>query len=848
MTHARTHAVRDRWLARVSVSLGLAIVFWLVAHPACITRYLDLRLDPLPGDGVCAIEWRRAGEADYNGVWIEPRPDLDGTETLTIRIPPGAGAHGGPREIWLLELRVQDSAGTLIPRPKAEVAIGSEHAQWLDSDDGTGLIYLGTTGGEVRVEVPEQPVTVDLLASPRGGQAEIIFAGTRMTLDLVEPAPTRRRVTVNPSAYKDRPASIRQRLPAYSIDGLRVLLPERLSHEAVVDPALRVLLLGNEVALRNGRVRAWEPDLPPGSLPPEAPRPRARIEVATTTPPWVHLLGVLLAWGVVGLAWSLAWVLVRAGGWFLERPWKWRAMVGGLVVGTHVWAGVSTPLILTGDALDYLLGAVAMSGGVSFDTLPQFKAPLFSGVLALALRLRIDPIMTAQVLLVVAGGVVTPYLTYAALRRLTSETYALIGALACGLNPLLLTVESYLLRETFAASIVAAAAVLFAHTPMLRPWKAGALLGLLAGVGALLRENFQSLLVLFPLAVLLVPGLRYTMRGRVVGAAAAAVVGLACVGPWYAVQHARFGKPGMTLPKVHVNRALNAWSNGTLDLNQSRAVAPETWADLSKRGNERRLSDYEAVFGVINARGINEPALIAQRPHYASEKPTLAELAARTAWSERVAKVLADESAARAPERVWSSRATAILSLTGLWIYREHPSAPSVDWMSRPLRRLPDGFPTNVRIGTIDSPEHISEWEAMQAFISRHEQPLNDSVSPGFSPWFERLFRGNQLLRPVLALLAIGACITAWRRRTWPVLSIAMLVAANVVGAALVVVTPVDRVAVPFIPAMIVMALWGVWAWSGPLPGRATGDSRSEETRGAGGAVPSPDTGPVAQR
>lgn len=844
MTHAGTHAVRARWLSRVSVSLGLALLLWLVAHPACITRHLDVRLDPLPGDGSSAIEWRRAGQADFNGVWIEPKPDVDGTETLTIRIPPGNGAHGGACEIWLLEIRVMDAGGTLIPRPKAEVAIGSEKARWLDSDDGTGLIYLGTTGGEVRVDVPENSVMVDLLASPRGGPAEILFAGTRMTVDLVEPAAARRRVTVHPSAFKDRPAAITQRLPAYAIDGLRVLLPERLTHGAVVEPTLRVHLLGREVASREARVLAWEPDLPAGSLPPEAPRPRARLDVRTAPPVWVHGLGVLLAWGVVGVAWPLAWGLVRAGAWFLERPWKWRAVVGGLVVGTHVWAGVSTPLILSGDALDYLVGAARLAGGLSYESLPQFKAPLFSAVLALALRLGVDPILTAQVLLILAGGVATPYLTYAALRRLTSEPYALAGALACGLNPLLLTLESYLLRETFAATVVAGAAALFARTPGMRPWRAGALLGLLAGVGALLRENFQTLLVLFPLAVLVVPGLRYTVRGRVVGALVAVVVGLACVMPWYAAHHARFGRPGMTLPKVHVNRALNAWSNGTLDLNQSRALSQDTWTDLTRRNARQRLSDYEAVFGVINGRGMNEPALIADRPRYAEDKPTLAEVAARTAWSERVAQVLADESAARAPERVWSSRATAILSLTGLWIYREHPSAPSVDWMSRPLRRLPDGFATNVRIGTIYSPEHAAEWEAMQAFISRHEQPLNETVSPGFSPWFERLFRGNQLLRPVLALLAIGACITAWRRRAWPVLAVALLVAANFVGAALVVVTPVDRVAVPFIPALIVMALWGVWAWSGPVPARVAGGPIGDETTGAGGAVSSPPRGP----
>ncbi|MDX2133102.1 MAG: glycosyltransferase family 39 protein [Planctomycetota bacterium] len=823
------------WTWRAAGVLAAGVILWVLAAPACIRRDISLRIDEFPGNRRCALEWRSDDGAPYNGVWLEGVSHLDTSATFSLRVPPQTQASGEPVEIWLLAMHVPNSSAPPVPLPRADQAIASDNARWLDAADGPGLIYLGASGGSVLTHVPAGGLEVHLLASAKGGRVEIEYEGARQTVDLRSSSTQRRVVTVASPDASSGTVDVRQRLPAYTIESIRVRGPSPLSHQSIRDVRLTVRLFGAVVTSRGGS--ASPPDAPDAEAAPMDPGPGvvAQIGVSTEIPWWAHAVGALAACAAAAGAAGAFAVGSCVVSWLAPRPWKWHALVACLVLGVHLWAALSTRFILTGDAVDYLVGAARFARDGSFSGLSPFKAPLFSIVLAAPVAIGADPITWARVMLVLAGGLLCPALVYATLRRLTAQTPALLGALACGLNPILITLETYLLRETFGACVVAALAYLLSRSTT-RPMLAALALGALAGLGALLRENFQTLLAIVPLAILLLPGWPGRPSRRILPALAALLVALACVGHWYVIHADRFDRPGMTLPKVNLNKALNAWSNGTLDLNQTRAVSPSTYDVLSSRRAAHLLSDYGAVYGVLDATEPDIPPLIRERPEPADPASlTDRELRERSAWAERTTALMVEESAARAPEAVWRARAVAMLSLTGTWIYPEHPSAPSIEWMSRPLRRLSQGHPTTVQVGTLVDHVYEQEWAALEPLVRRHEAPLPESTSPTFAPWFERLFRGNQLLRPVLALLCVAAAVGAWRRRAWPVLALASIIAINLAGAALVVVTPVDRVAAPFIPGMIVLAAWILWVWvarPGNLPG-------SE--------YPSPQ-GPVAQR
>src|SRR5690606_29006922 len=141
-----------------------------------------------------------------------------------------------------------------------------------------------------------------------------------------------------------------------------------------------------------------------------------------------------------------------------RAPRSAKVVVGAVVVAVHVWAGVSAPLILTGDAVDYLIGAEALARTGSLAALPTFKAPLFPAILSIPFATGLDALSFAHVVLV-ACGLLTPWLVYLAVRTAASERAGLAAALTCGLNPVLITLEAYLLRETFAAAVVAGASL-----------------------------------------------------------------------------------------------------------------------------------------------------------------------------------------------------------------------------------------------------------------------------------------------------------------------------------------------------------------------------------------------------
>ncbi len=709
------------WAWRVGASFVAACAVWGAAFPSCVERELSVALPAAAREGGWALEWRRAGDETFNGVWVGPGAALGG-------------------------------------------------------------------------------------------------------------------------AAGDGEFTLTRRLPSYEVAALRLAGPGDAAMGGQANATLTVSALGRVVEVREGSVSPLAMGSKPG--------PVAIIDVDTSRPAWLHGIGVVALWVLIAALWAglrlsalgLLWLDARLIGpvrsaaarrWGSEgavrvAAWPWKAGASAVVVTAHVWAGVSSPLILTGDAVDYLTGANEFARTGSIAALPEFKAPLFPMILSIPFATGLDAFTFMRVALVVCG-LLTSWLVYRAVREVASEWAGLVAGVVCGLSPVLITLEGYLLRETFAAAVVAAVALALAR---LRGGGAGrsmvgtaVALGLLAGMGALLRENFQTLLVILPAALILMPVPGSTWRSRAAAGGICLAVGLACVGPWYVHQAKRFDRVGMTLPKVNMNKAINAWSNGVLDLNQTRAMSYERWREAEERQRSRRFGDYEAVGAVLGAPPAEAPPLVRERPSGGALEAA--------AYVERVTGVLAEESVARAPVKQWNARLNAALSLTGLCSFPRHPSAPAMAWLSRPLRGQPGGSPTNMRTGGI--PDSYQErWSRLEPLLTRHEVQLSE-VPRSFTGWFDWLWRWSRPLQPVIAALSIAGFIASWKRRAWPIAALGLVIALNLLGAAWVVVTPTDRVAAPFIPGMVAIAAWAVWAWvAGPAGGAGGERGGGEEAEACG--------------
>ena len=466
------------------------------------------------------------------------------------------------------------------------------------------------------------------------------------------------------------------------------------------------------------------------------------------------------------------------------------------------------PLIIPTDGLDYLNSAYTLAHGGGFQDFVPYKAPGLTVVLAACMGATSH---WAALLhwLHAALLTATAAITWLTARRVLGQgnlarVLAAGSAVVVGVHPVLLTYQSYLLRECAGTLLVPLAAWLIVRHAQVQPTGARALvrvllLGVVCGVGALYRENFQTILLLGPLllgwAAVRNPHARPRAAIRALGAAAlAAAVSMATMAPWLFWMHRHYHCWSVTTPKTQFNRAINAWSNGLID-------------GTELPGLTRGSSDYNYIAQAVLLKGIVERA-----PDEAMVDVVIDALTHKPEETSDLCAGLVRTAMSRNPTHAARDMGVAALSLSGLRP-PNHPAANANAWLALPLRGLAPPGSTNYNFNVESILAHSRFTPRRARFdptLAQSRVGLDGVTGSRGSAVFDACFTASERARPVLAILFLLGCMAAALRRSVEAGALAILVLANVLGAAVLMMTAVDRFAAPMIPLMVLVAVYGI--------------------------------------
>jgi hypothetical protein len=489
---------------------------------------------------------------------------------------------------------------------------------------------------------------------------------------------------------------------------------------------------------------------------------------------------------------------------------KWGTLewlAAALVIGVNAALASWAPLLIPTDGLDYLFSAYTLAHGGGFSDFVPYKAPGLTLVLGLAMSVTSHwpPLLhwLHAALLVASAG-----LTWLTARRLLGEGTAarILSALAAalvGVHPVLLTYQCYLLREGASAFLIPLAGWLIVRHMQDQPRGnrailSAAALGAVCGLGALYRENFQTLLVLGPVlmawAGLRSGPVREAWKPALAQGATAALLSVLIMSPWLFWMHRHYGFWSVTTPKTQFNRLINAWQNKLIDGTELPGLA-------------RADNDYDYV-----ARAVVLEGIVKQAPDEQYIDVVIDALTHKPAETSDLCKRLLHTAVARRPAHAANDAARAALSLSGLWNI-EHPAAHVNAWLALPIRGLAPPTSDNYYFDVDGMLAHSRFTPKRDRFDEIFAQSRvstarlsNSPPAKVFNAWFVTFEKG----RPILAALTILGCFFAVRKRNAGAIALALLVVVNVLGAAILMMTVVDRFAAPMLPLMILVAAYGV--------------------------------------
>jgi hypothetical protein len=496
------------------------------------------------------------------------------------------------------------------------------------------------------------------------------------------------------------------------------------------------------------------------------------------------------------------------------------------VIGVNTAVALWSPLLFAPDGLDYMNGAYTLAHGGGMADFVPYKAPGLTVVLGLAMAATAHWATLLHWLhaglLVAAAG-----LTWLTARRLLSgntigRALSAGAAVLVGTHPVLLTYQSYLLREGASTFLVPLAAWLIVRHIQKRPQGgrgllSAAALGAVCGAGALYRENFQTLLFLGPVliawATLRAAPLRSRWRPAALHAAVVVATSFLVMSPWLFWMHEHYGFWTVTTPKTQFNRCINAWQNGLID-----------GSEIS--GLSRGVSDYDYVAKALVVSGTVEPD-----PNKPFVDVVIDALTHKAGQTSDLCGRLVSTALSRHPGHAAIDMGRSAVSLSGLWNIN-HPAAHADLWLSTPLR----GQATPGNANVIFDPGPILDHSRFTPLKPRFEEMLAQSrvgidhmVNSRCGAVFNAVFLACEKTRPLLAALFLFGSVAAACRRSPGAVALALLVILNVLGAAVYMMTVVDRFAAPMVPLMIIIGAYGVdWALG----------SLAKKKAGAAGAAP----------
>ncbi len=468
-----------------------------------------------------------------------------------------------------------------------------------------------------------------------------------------------------------------------------------------------------------------------------------------------------------------------------------------------VLVALNTPVLIPPDGLDYLDGAAQLLESGTMSGIVPYKAPGLT--FFTAWMLWTDPSLKSLVWfqgIVILGTGVT---VWSALRLLGSRWMAIVAGVLTAWHPSILTYQPYLLREAVAPYIAAWIAlqiiILFRDEgvprSLARTVALSAVLGLGIGIGALYRENFMAFVPLGIIAAGVAtfrasgPSRSRAARlGHATGAGAAVwLVAMLTLAPWLAYNHSRLGYAVLTVPKTQFNRCINAWANGLVDdgTTQPRAV-----------------HDYAFVASLLVREG-----LVTREAFERNSVDAVLEVMLRDPRTlERVCRAEADAAVAANPRKAAHDMGWSLVSQLGLWDVSWHPNSRANLWHSEPLRGVRAGMASNYTFdvdGVMASSRFTARQERWRPLLAATRVPPEALPSGAFARAFDAWFKASEFVRPGLAGVFLVGTVLALARRRWGVVALAMIVLANVLGAAWMM-TPLDRFAVPLLPLMIIVA------------------------------------------
>ncbi len=592
-------------------------------------------------------------------------------------------------------------------------------------------------------------------------------------------------------------------LPGAAPDGTgprTLTLRERLPRRALREVALTWTPgPADDVVFRGGTIqRAWcgwvysTVELPEARGDAAAP---GRMVLARDIAPaaWVSVVGLAALVLAAGVAARLVRGLPRVLGWrYLPH-----AVVAGVVVGVGLFFCVRAACFMTSDGIDYADGAEWLASHASVERVVPYKAPGLTFVLALVMLVTPD-YLEGFLWMQHAAGALCALLAWAMLRKIVATRWALLGALAVGVHPILVTYRCYMLRETLASVAVlgvAAAMVRLSRAPTARArwgWAAG--LGAACAFGAYLRENLQLLLALVPIAMLV--AMTGSWRTRAQAAATVLGVGVVLVLPWAVRNERRYDSLALVTPKLHLNRALSGWVNGVVDGNDTGTLDAERWRALEQARAAGKIGDYDYLNRILEAER--------ERKVAASES---AELSYQDI--ERVTRGSINAAVERRGPEFLRSSALSLVSQLGLWNPYRVEGASSNEWWSRPLRAQPFDFYTTVFFdidASLASQRSPEDHERLRGLFTRVQRPIGPFWSTSWTLAFNDWFWAGQAIRPIVAVCFLAGIPMAWRRGERGLAGAGAVCLVCMVSAAWVVASATDRFGVPFLPVMLCLA------------------------------------------
>ncbi|MCC6949954.1 MAG: hypothetical protein IT433_00765 [Phycisphaerales bacterium] len=469
-----------------------------------------------------------------------------------------------------------------------------------------------------------------------------------------------------------------------------------------------------------------------------------------------------------------------------ERAPAWPGIVAVFVAAlVHGKWALTSPIIFCPDSMDYAVRAMELAEHGDFRTFDALRTPGF-GVVIAALTAAHMPLATS---LGVLHTLVAACIAWAVAELAGSMLgpgrpagmFALAAALAATLDPVMLLWSRHAMPEMLAAGLTTLAVWAAWRAKGRWVWWA-VLCGAFAAGAAYMRGNLQVVVALCPCLVFLVV-VRAGGRRRALAASGLCVLcAVLIIAPWVLRNARTYGVAALAIG-THYARVLNAADAGELDLNQSAAFGRDQAAALSSMGPH---SGFEVIRQVDGARLAAGAGGNSQHPWVASEGRL---------------RIIADESAARWPDRRWRAAARGAGSLSGLWPlsdpgFREH------EWWGSAWR-------TPGRTNFWNRPGDYVHLDAAltQRVYDQNVAPVQHQLSD--SAW--SALGGWRWARVALALASLVACASFCGARLWAQALMCLLPWTHAIALAALTGTGIDRYQAPLVPLGTLAGVLGLW-------------------------------------